>query len=212
MSSIPVPEKACTRCGQTFPATLEHFGVARREKYGLNARCRACRKADIAACAEANRARVAAWEAANPDKVRAQRAKRAAKHKVYAQRWYQTHRAEVIANVAAWAKANHDHVRTIAARRRAEFPELHRTRNRLRHRRARAAPGTHNAQDILAQYEAQGGCCYWCGKPVGASYHVDHVIPLTRGGSNGPENLVISCPTCNLRKGNKLPGEWHPPS
>ena len=43
---------------------------------------------------------------------------------------------------------------------------------------------------------------------VGGDYHVDHVIPLILGGSNGPENLVIACPRCNLSKGAKMPHEF----
>jgi 5-methylcytosine-specific restriction endonuclease McrA len=35
------------------------------------------------------------------------------------------------------------------------------------------------------------------------------VIPLDRGGSNGPENIVIACPECNHSKHNKLPHEWN---
>lgn len=54
------------------------------------------------------------------------------------------------------------------------------------------------------QYEVQRGKCHWCGIALGDDYHVDHVIPLVKGGSNGPENIVCSCPPCNLRKGAKI--------
>jgi 5-methylcytosine-specific restriction endonuclease McrA len=46
---------------------------------------------------------------------------------------------------------------------------------------------------------------------VGDKYHVDHVVPLSRGGSDGPENIVISCPRCNCSKSSKLPEEWNRP-
>lgn len=36
---------------------------------------------------------------------------------------------------------------------------------------------------------------------------VDHVVPLSKGGSNDPENLVLACNPCNSRKGSKLLGE-----
>jgi 5-methylcytosine-specific restriction endonuclease McrA len=44
-----------------------------------------------------------------------------------------------------------------------------------------------------------------------ASWQVDHVIPLSRGGSNWPTNLVCACGQCNSRKCDKLPWlEWQP--
>jgi 5-methylcytosine-specific restriction endonuclease McrA len=35
----------------------------------------------------------------------------------------------------------------------------------------------------------------------------DHVRPISRGGSNGWDNVVTSCSPCNNRKGGRLPAE-----
>jgi len=43
---------------------------------------------------------------------------------------------------------------------------------------------------------------------LGGDYHVDHRVPIARGGSNGPENLVIACPDCNRRKNAQMPHEF----
>jgi 5-methylcytosine-specific restriction endonuclease McrA len=64
------------------------------------------------------------------------------------------------------------------------------------------------ANDIAAIYKSQKGKCWWCGKKVGDTYHVDHRVPLAQGGTNDPGNLVVSCPECNLSKGGKMPHEW----
>jgi len=91
---------------------------------------------------------------------------------------------------------------------RANHKEYISARNRGTKARRKGAIGTHTAADIKAQYARQKGKCYYCHARVGDTYHVDHVVPLARGGSNWPENLVISCPTCNMQKRDKLPHEW----
>jgi hypothetical protein len=50
--------------------------------------------------------------------------------------------------------------------------------------------------------------CQYCGKrPSIRDLNVDHVIPRSRGGADSWENLVVSCRTCNLRKGRRTPTE-----
>lgn len=34
-----------------------------------------------------------------------------------------------------------------------------------------------------------------------ARFHIDHVVPLARGGQTTPENLALACVSCSLRKG-----------
>lgn len=36
------------------------------------------------------------------------------------------------------------------------------------------------------------------------TYHVDHIVPLHRGGTNDCSNLTLSCASCNSRKGSKI--------
>lgn len=91
--------------------------------------------------------------------------------------------------------------------------EQHLANQRKTHSRRRrallfSAPGSHTAEDILILWEKSKHRCYWCGKRIkDGKYHVDHVMPLSKGGSDGIENLVIACPTCNMSKGTKLPQE-----
>lgn len=52
------------------------------------------------------------------------------------------------------------------------------------------------------------GICHVCGDPVPFErFHVEHVIPLARGGKDSWSNLNIAHPACNLAKGIKLPEE-----
>jgi len=55
------------------------------------------------------------------------------------------------------------------------------------------------AEEWLALVEFYGGKCLRCGSRE--SITVDHVIPLSLGGSNCIDNLQPLCEGCNLDKG-----------
>jgi len=38
----------------------------------------------------------------------------------------------------------------------------------------------------------------------GATFHIEHVVPRSRGGDSSPENLAWACPRCNLCKSNRV--------
>jgi 5-methylcytosine-specific restriction endonuclease McrA len=79
---------------------------------------------------------------------------------------------------------------------------------RLRRAREKGAAGNHTANDILFLLEKQRYKCANCSKSVRKMRHVDHIMPLAKGGSNDRKNLQILCPPCNLSKRAKHPIDW----
>lgn len=61
--------------------------------------------------------------------------------------------------------------------------------------------------------ERDGFDCAICTEPVDFSLKrperlspsIDHIIPVSRGGTNTPENLQLAHLTCNIRKRNRMP-------
>lgn len=49
--------------------------------------------------------------------------------------------------------------------------------------------------------------CQYCGS-LEQPLHCDHMIPVSRGGSNLESNLTTACKPCNLSKHDKTPEEW----
>lgn len=47
--------------------------------------------------------------------------------------------------------------------------------------------------------------CYWCRSsfPI-EQLTLDHLLPISRGGSNRLENLRLACRSCNQLRGNSL--------
>lgn len=68
-----------------------------------------------------------------------------------------------------------------------------------------------------AVLERHDSTCVYCGRRDGeyvppetardAAMHIDHVIPVSQGGSNDPMNLVCACGVCNMFKSGRTPEE-----
>jgi 5-methylcytosine-specific restriction endonuclease McrA len=56
-------------------------------------------------------------------------------------------------------------------------------------------------------FEVQKGLCFYCDTLLG-EYHIEHMVPLSRGGMHDRKNIVLSCPDCNLRKGTRTVEEF----
>jgi 5-methylcytosine-specific restriction endonuclease McrA len=193
--------------------------------YNGGCRCVACRASAAsynAAYRESHKEEAAAYKDARRDHIiaadRARRAENREAIAAYNRTYNATHREEISARKTAYydperRAAYYAANREAIAIKTAAYEAAHREESTAKTRRYRArkmgASGSHDAADIRAQFERQKGRCYWCGQKVAwKKKHADHVVPLSSGGSNGPENLVISCAFCNDSKGAKHPMDF----
>ncbi len=55
-------------------------------------------------------------------------------------------------------------------------------------------------------YKKQNGKCFFCGTELQIDNMVtDHLYPRSLGGTSTVENIVLSCPKCNIQRGDKMP-------
>ena len=66
-------------------------------------------------------------------------------------------------------------------------------------RRAQATRSTHKHRKTLL--ELANNKCVICGST--ADLCIDHIVPITKGGSDDLDNLQILCRSCNSRKKNR---------
>jgi 5-methylcytosine-specific restriction endonuclease McrA len=192
--------KACTRCGLVKERTSENFHRAARMADGLSSWCKECSKAytraRVQASPEANRERSKAWYAKNPERGKA---------RARAVRMADPERKK--AQDAAWRQANADHKREMDRAWVARNLDRARFSKRVRQQRRRAlqlaAEGFASMEQVQARIDYYGGLCYLC---KAAWEQIDHVKPLSKGGSNWPANLRPICTSCNCAKGAR----WAP--
>lgn len=135
-----------------------------------------------------------------------------------ANRLYAKHKRETDPEYVAYTKAIQRRLlddpeyqarqRARLARWNAENPGAKRAADNRRRTLERGANGKFSKEDVLLLQLAQGYACIYCGTSTKEKYHVDHVHPLSRGGSNWPDNLQILCPRCNMQKHDKTHEEF----
>jgi 5-methylcytosine-specific restriction endonuclease McrA len=211
-SSVEYPvTKRCYQCDSLKNSS--EFGRNISNKDGLASECRACKKINDAAYNAANieRIRERSRQYYRDHKVRhrelskaysqANREKMLAYYKAYyvankekylaaQQVRYALKSEEIKANRRAYCKANPERVRAVDQRMRA---------------RRIAAAGTHTAEDIQELMRLQRGKCAVCRSGIQGKYHVDHVYPLSKDGTNDRYNIQLLCGTCNHKKHAKDP-------
>lgn len=75
--------------------------------------------------------------------------------------------------------------------------------------RKREAGGELSSDIRETLWKVQRGLCNMCGTDLSTVVvHIDHIMPVSRGGTNVDSNVQLLCKSCNSRKGNRLPGEF----
>lgn len=142
------------------------------------------------------------WYSANIEAARAsarQRARETCSERKdymaqYMREYYAANKSTFYNRAKAWREANPEKCRQYHANRKS---------------RIKGAEGFHTGEDIEALRASQGNCCNACMCCLDESgFHVDHIVPISKGGSNWPSNLQLLCPSCNLSKGSKDFTEW----
>ena len=189
--------KVCTKCGEEKPATAEFWPTHQGK---LKTPCRACKLEYLRVWQEANREHrldyARQYRNDHPELI-AERNRQQ----------YESNREQRIARARAYRAEYPDRVAACNRRYSQAHPDVILAHSRNRKARVRGAEGSHTAADITAQYKRQNGRCFYCHETLD-KYHVDHVVPLALGGSNGPENLVVACASCNQAKHTAHPMDF----
>lgn len=135
-------------------------------------------------------------------------------------RWYEENKEWAAAKAKKWAEENDERVKelTKAYEERPEVKAKHRkwerdnpdkvkAQNRRRNHSKRSTNGHFTEEQWQARLNFFGRRCVECGCDwdllSSRDQTMDHIIPLSKGGTNWPSNLQPMCRSCNSKKSNK---------
>lgn len=137
-----------------------------------------------------------------------------AKRTAYQRKWKLANRARLAEKAKQWHLDNR--VRILEKNRSTYLAkrEVFIANSRKARARKSGAAGRHTSADVDAIWNRQKrrcaiiGCQELIAKDGVNKYHVDHIIALINGGSNGPDNLQILCKKHNMEKHTTDDIEW----
>jgi len=226
--------KRCSKCGETKPR--DQFYKNKASKDGLAHWCKECRSAEAAQRYKRdtekfkkNRDR---WNAANPNYFRDYYTEHADHISARKKEWWQQHKERLNETQRARRAANPEVARARdkyryhndparkayqlntarKARRSKHGKEIRQRSEMTRRARIVGSGGRVTVEEMtqirLAQTDKQGRVrCWYCGVSI-TNWHVEHKLPLSRGGTHTASNICLSCPSCNSSKHTKTPQEW----
>ena len=151
---------------------------------------------------------------AHPEETRAGDRRRAQrypeKRRIIRAAYYISHREEEIAAAMKWHAANPEKIKAINKKHHAAHPLEARANSARRRARKRAAPGKpYTAREFRALCDESSWQCSYCARVLDiVTAEADHIVPLARGGSNGIENIAVSCRPCNISKNSAPLDVW----
>lgn len=123
------------------------------------------------------------------------------------------HHARFLATQRKWQRANRDKCRLYESRYFAKKTGLRTAKNNRRRVRVLAAKTDGTAEAFIKKVRSTALLpCNYCGQIIsGKTAHIDHMMPLSKGGSHTADNLCAACEFCNCSKCDRTLAEWIPP-
>lgn len=122
--------------------------------------------------------------------------------------WRDANKDKIREKSAAYKQKNKERIKALKDSWRSRNKNVEKIHNQNRRSRIKANGGKLSRDIVDRLLALQKGRCACCGLVLGDKYHLDHIMPLSLGGSNTDSNVQILRAECNLKKRAKHPIDY----
>ncbi|MBV8664615.1 MAG: HNH endonuclease [Hyphomicrobiales bacterium] len=187
---------------------IKHYFTGKPCKRGHLAK----RQSESGVCVECNYSRGLAWRRDRPgfsaESDKAWRDANRGKVRKYKLESYYNNRESYRERFRAYYVENKSEMNEASRKWRVDNPDKALANHHKRRARKERAAGSHSHLDVERIRKSQRDRCACCRSSLKGGGHVDHIIALSKGGSNWARNLQLLCQPCNNSKHNRDPVEF----
>ena len=122
--------------------------------------------------------------------------------------WRAANKEKFAQTVALHRERNREKAKRLTRKWQKDNPAKVRAQSNRRRVRKLGAEGHHTADDLLAIRARQKNKCAFCRIKINGAGQLDHIKPLSKGGTDWPRNLQFLCKPCNLSKSARDQINW----
>lgn len=225
--------KKCSKCGEEKELTAEYWHRQKRSKDGFKARCKECIKEDYQENREHILQQKKDYYQENKigilEKDKAYYQNNREKILERNNKYYQNNKKEILEQVKEYYQANKEKIAEYKKQYSQKNKEKIREHNRQYYntyyqlnkekyiindqkRRARKAqlPNTLTTEEYENTLEYFNHSCAYCGCELNKdNHHMEHVVPVSKGGGTTQKNIIPSCASCNSSKHTKTLADFY---
>lgn len=187
--------KQCTKC-----YLIKHYSEFYKKADNKDGYMSYCKKCDIA--------RRTKWNADNREKSREQDRKYYAANPEKRKQKNLTYRKNNYEKIIQYGRKYHAQNKETRLEQNREWYKNNPEKSREKYNKRRAAKLQNGRYKVRQKFitNLYTSPCNYCASIT--NIEMDHIIPLTRGGTHSEGNLQPLCRSCNASKGNKTMTEW----
>ncbi len=209
--TMKIISKKCTKCDEV--KIVSEFGLDKHRKDGFKCSCKECIKEVRKVYLKKNKEKIAEKKKIYDQENRCRFAERVKKYlqenreriAIREKKYRQDNKEKIILYFKEYRKTDQCKITKTNSAHKIRYQKISSSNNTIPV--DRIYPLTKELSQLLIRQNHKCNICYTLISREKKNIHLDHYVPLSKGGSHSIDNVQWLCAKCNFEKGSSMPKE-----